>query len=175
MRIIGGAFVVILMALAVWVELRNRVAFNSVVEIDMSGAIEEGGSAGGIAEAGGNSRGGGASVRELVTAIDAARDDRHIGGLVLKIGDANGRPAALKEIGAHVLAFHKSGKPLICSLDEEDDDNRVNAIAVACDKRIGEGPDVDDDVEEFFNERLGEDNWSRIDMWEYLKKTRGGG
>ncbi|MFZ0821721.1 MAG: hypothetical protein WAM91_16770 [Candidatus Acidiferrales bacterium] len=162
-KIIWCALIVAAIAAVVWLEVRNRVAFNSVVEIDMRGPIEE------RAQAGSS----GATMQEITSAIDAARDDRRVGGLLLEIGDANGRPAVLEEIAAHVRAFGKSGKASICFYDEEDDDVRAERLASACYKKLGEGPGTDDDVEEFFNERLGEDNWSRIEMGEYLRKARG--
>jgi hypothetical protein len=135
-----------------------------VVEIDMRGPIEE------RAEAGS----GVATLKEITSAIDLARDDRRVSGIAVRMGDANWWPAVVEEIGAHIRAFGKSGKGSICFYDDEDDDLRVDRLASACEKKVGEGAWNDDDIEGFFDGRLGEDNWYPIEMGEYLRKARGG-
>jgi hypothetical protein len=161
-KIIWCAVIVAAIAAVVFLELKNRVPFNSVVEIDMSESVEEQAKAGS----------GGATVHEITDAIDLARDDRHVGGIVVKMGDANGRPAALKEIGAHIAAFRKTGKGSICFYDDEDDDLRAETLASACEQKLGQGAGNDDEIEGFFDVRLGDDNWYPIEMGEYLRRVR---
>jgi hypothetical protein len=161
-KIIWCAVIVAVVAAAVFLELKNRVPFNSVVEIDVRVPVEE--SAAGS---------GGATLHEITDAIDLARDDRHVGGIVVRMGNASGRPAALKEIGAHIAAFRKTGKGSICFYDDEDDDLRAETLASVCEQRLGQGLGNDDEIDGFFDVRLGEDNWYPIGMEEYLRRVRG--
>jgi hypothetical protein len=173
-RIILGLFIALAAAVAGWMELHNRIPFNSVLEIRLNRAIEDQRAAAASSKIPADPTSENVSLNELLTAIDAARDDRRVGGIVVRVGDANGWPGVLAEIGAHIRAFRKSGKPSICFYDEEDDDVRAETLASACEKRVGEGPGNDVDIDVYFNVRLGEDNWFPIEMGEYLKKTRGG-
>ena len=175
-KVILGVFAVVLAGAAAWLELRNRVPWNSVLEIDVGGGIEEQQPAAGSSPEAKDIRGlSEVELRDMTGAIDASRDDRRVGALILRIGKVDASPAKLKEIAGHILAFRKSGKTSVCLLDEQDIDNLANAIGVACDKRIGKGPNAEDGIQEFFDSKFGEDNWSRIDLHKYLSQVRDGG
>jgi hypothetical protein len=174
-KIIAGVIVAVVIAGIVWLERRNRVVFNAVLEINLGAQAEE------------HKRGAGAGpdtmpaaeltaaeVRDMERAIDAARDDQRVVALLVRIGKVDADATGLKEIAAHINIFRKSGKPSVCVLDEKDADNPANSIAVGCDKRIANGADAEDDITEFFDGKLGDDNWSRIDLRAYLKQVRDG-
>jgi hypothetical protein len=170
---LGGA-IFLIVAVVVWLEMRNRVVFNAVLEINL-GAIEDQKDAGGAkADAKPAVALSDAEARDMERAMDAGRDDLRVVGLAILIGKVDANPANLKEIAAHMMAFRKAGKPAACVLDEEDEDNLANSIAVGCDKRIGAGPDADDDVGEYFDGKFGDENWSRIELRAYLKQVREG-
>ncbi len=172
-KIIIGVVVAIAIAVVVRLEMRNRVVWNAVLQIDLNGSAQEKKSGTGAqpdttppAELSAG------ELHDIERGIDAARDDQRVGGMVVRIGKVDAGPTGLKEIAAHIIAFGKAGKPAVCILDEEDADNLANAIAVGCEKRIGEGADADDDVGEFFDGKFGDDNWSRVDLDAYLKQVR---
>ena len=173
-KIIWGAAIVAISAVVVVLEMRDRVPFNSVLEIQLNGAIEEQRPAPASSQNPTISGSDGVTVRELATAVDAARDDQRVSGLVLRIGNVNASPASVEELAARIAAFRKSGKGAICLLDDEHDDSRANAIASWCDEKPGERVSSEGEVEEFFDNRLGEDNWSPIELLEYLKQVRQG-
>ncbi|HEV3221003.1 MAG TPA: hypothetical protein VGZ48_14640 [Candidatus Acidoferrales bacterium] len=174
-KIIAGAAVVIVIAGIVWLERRNRVVFNAVLEINLGAkAVAQKKGTGGQPDATPVVELGAADVRDMELGIDAARDDQRVIAVLVRIGKVDADATGLKEIAAHIKMFRKSGKPSVCVLDEENAGNPANAIAVGCDKRIGEGPDAEDAITEFFDGKLGDDNWSRIDLRPYLKQLRDG-
>jgi len=173
-KLLIGVGVAIVIAAVVWLEMRNRVVFNAVLEIDLGAAQEQKGAGGDTVDAKPAVALVEADARDMERAMDAARDDMRVVGLVIQIGKVNASPTDLKEIGAHMMAFRKAGKPAVCVLDEGDEGNLANAIAVGCDKRIDIGPDADDDVGEYFDEKFGDENWSRIGLADYLKQVRNG-
>ncbi len=176
-KVIWGVIAVAVAGTAVLLELRNRVPWNSVLQIDLSGAMSEQRRISTSSLIPTLSASDSITERELAAAIDAARDDRRVGALVLRIGDVDARPDKLEEIAAniatHLAAFRKSGKPTICFLADEDD-IRANTIAAACDKRLGESVSTDEDIDDFFDNKFGEDNWFPIELRDYLKRVRNG-
>jgi hypothetical protein len=172
--IFAGAFVALAIAVVVWLEMRNRVVFNAVLEIQLGAIAEQKDAKGAEANARPAVMLDEAEVRDMERAMDAGRNDQRVVGLAILIGKVEASPANLKEIAAHMMAFRKAGKPAACVLDEEDEDNLANSIAVGCDKRIGTGPDADDDVTEYFDGKFGDENWSRIELRAYLRQVREG-
>jgi len=73
-------------------------------------------------------------LRDYVEAIDAARNDSRITGLVVRIGPLDTGWAKLEEIRTHLLAFRRSGKPEICYLGYDGIENPEYYLASACDK-----------------------------------------
>jgi uncharacterized protein YecE (DUF72 family) len=173
-KIIWCVFAVALAGTAVRLELRNRVPWNSVLQIELSGEMDEQRPVSAASLIPTIPASDVITLAELTRAIDAARDDRRVGALVVRINEVDASPAKLEEIATHIVAFRKSGKPTICFLNDEDDHGRANAIAAVCGQRLGEKASSDDTVEDFFNQNFGEDNWSPIELRDYLKRVRNG-
>ncbi|MBI3662500.1 MAG: S49 family peptidase, partial [Acidobacteria bacterium] len=120
-------FVAVLIVSAV----SGRLAKNSVLLVDLSGPIEEQKPQGIFAQL----FGGKVTVLHDVTdAIDTARNDDKIAGLVVKITTPDAGWAKLQEIRAHLLAFRKSNKPSVCYLHSDLVMNRQYYLATACDQ-----------------------------------------
>jgi protease-4 len=127
--IVIGALVLILV-LIVWAASKPaRLASSSVLVIDADGEIDE--------QRPPNILGAltGAAVpvlHDYVDAIDSARSDPRITGLVVRIGPLDTGWAKLEEIRSHLLAFQRSGKPSICYLGYDGIGNREYYLASAC-------------------------------------------
>jgi protease-4 len=120
-------FVVVVIVSAV----SGGVAKNSVLVVELSGPIEEQKPQGIFAQL----FGGKVTVLHDVTdAIDAAREDDKIAGLVVKITSPDAGWAKLQEIRAHLLSFRKSNKPSVCYLHSDLVMNRQYYLATACDQ-----------------------------------------
>jgi len=120
-------FVVVLIVSVV----TGGVAKNSVLVVELSGPIAEQKPQGIFAQL----FGGRVTVLHDVTdAIDAAREDGKIAGLVVKITTPDAGWAKLQEIRAHLLAFRKSNKPSVCYLHSDLVMNRQYYLATACDQ-----------------------------------------
>jgi hypothetical protein len=176
--IIWSLCVAALAGTAARLELRNRVPWNSVVEINLTREMEGERVVSGASVIPANSMSDAISESDSEKAIDAARDDKRVSGLVLRIGGEGAFASMSKMAGrynleglaAHISAFRKSGKPAVCIAGYEGDDG-ANILARACDKMIGESVSRDEDVDDYFDARFGEDNWSGIEVREYLKRA----
>lgn len=128
--------VAILAAVAVvgWIEWTHRIPWNSVLELDLAGQIEEQRPASASSVVSGLLSGDILVLHELTDAVDSARDDKRVAGLVVRIGDVDAGWAKIQELSAHIAAFKKSGKPSVCLLEEDYNDNRAYDIATACDQ-----------------------------------------
>lgn len=73
-------------------------------------------------------------LHDYVDAIDAARTDSRISGLVVKIGPLATGWAKLEEIRSHLLAFRASHKPSICYLGGDGINNPEYYLASACEQ-----------------------------------------
>lgn len=73
-------------------------------------------------------------LHEIDDAIDEARSDSRIRGLVVRIAPMNTGWAKLEEIHQHLLDFHSSGKPSICYLGYDGEENQEYYVATACDQ-----------------------------------------
>lgn len=73
-------------------------------------------------------------LHEINDAIDSARTDPRIEGLVVRIGPLETGWAKLEEIHSHLLAFHASGKPTICYLGYDGEANAEYYVATGCDQ-----------------------------------------
>ena len=103
----------------------------SVLVLDLSGAIEEEKAQG----AWGATLGADITVlHQLLDAIDAAKTDSRITGLVVKIAYPSAHWAKLQEIREHLLDFRKSGKPSICYLGSDFIFNRDYYVATGCEQ-----------------------------------------
>ncbi|HVA72699.1 MAG TPA: signal peptide peptidase SppA [Candidatus Limnocylindrales bacterium] len=73
-------------------------------------------------------------LHEVTDAIDAARTDPKIKGLIVRIGPLDTGWAKLEEIHAHLLAFDASGKPSVCYLGYDGEGNPEYYAATGCDQ-----------------------------------------
>lgn len=101
----------------------------SVLVLDLSGSIEEEKPQG----AWGAILGSDVTVfHQIVDAIDAAKSDARITGLVVKISSPGGNWAKLAEIRERLIDFGASGKPAICFLSGDFNRNRDYYVATGC-------------------------------------------
>ncbi|HEV2617615.1 MAG TPA: signal peptide peptidase SppA [Candidatus Acidoferrales bacterium] len=71
-------------------------------------------------------------LHEVTDAIDSARTDPRIKGLVVRIGPLETGWAKLEEIHSHLLAFQASGKPNVCYLGYDGEQNAEYYVATGC-------------------------------------------
>ncbi len=113
----------------VWTAWGKHVPYNSVLQIELNGEIEEQAASGGASLIAGDMQ----VLHEITDGIDAARNDSRIAGLIVKIEGVEAGWAKLEEIHEHLLAFRKSGKPSICFLTDDYNENSEYYVASACD------------------------------------------
>jgi protease IV len=127
--------VLVLFVLIVWAAFNaarfHSLPHNSVLVIDAQGDIDEqrppdllGGLTGRFSPV----------LRDYIEAIDSARTDPRITGLVVRIGPLDTGWSKLEEIRSHLLAFQRSGKPTICYLGYDGISNPEYYLATACQK-----------------------------------------
>jgi protease-4 len=133
-RILWIVAILAVVAAVGWIEWTHRIPWNSVLELDLTGQIEEQRPASASSLVSGVFSGDILVLHELTDAVDAARDDKRVAGLIVRIGDVDAGWAKIQELSAHIAAFKKSGKPSICLLEEDFNDNRAYNIAAACDQ-----------------------------------------
>jgi protease IV len=101
----------------------------SVLVIDAQGEITEQSSLDILsALSGGNTP----VLHDYLDAIDAARTDPRVTGIVVRIGPLSTGWAKLEEIRSHLIAFQSSGKPSICYLGYDGIENSEYYLASAC-------------------------------------------
>jgi len=129
-RAIIITFVVLFMGAIIWAAVRpSHLSGKSVLVMDVNGDIEDQSPLSLLAEITGN----GPTVLHTYTdALDAARTDSHISGLVVRIGPLSGGWAKLEELRQHLVAFSQSGKPNICYLGYDGVGNPEYYLASAC-------------------------------------------
>jgi protease-4 len=116
--------------LVVWVASKPaRLPSNAVLVIDAGGEINEQRAPDVFADLTGS---GPAVLHDYLDAIDAARGDSHIQGLVVRVAPLETGWAKLEEIRAHLLEFRKSGKPSVCYLGYDGIGNPEYYLASAC-------------------------------------------
>lgn len=109
----------------------GTISSNSVLVLDLNGSIEEQRAADLSSVFFGSST---LVLHEINDAIDSARTDPRIEGLVVRIGPLETGWAKLEEIHSHLLAFHASGKPSICYLGYDGAENAEYYVATGCDQ-----------------------------------------
>ena len=122
-----GILAVLVLAV-VWVAWGEHVPYNSVLQIELNGEIEEQEASGSASPIAGDMQ----VLHEITDGIDAARNDSRIAGLIVKIEGVEAGWAKLEEIHEHLLAFRKSGKPSICFLSDDYNENAAYYVASAC-------------------------------------------
>jgi len=121
--------------LIIWVASRSgggaRIASNSVLVVDTEGAIEEQRPVDFFSALTGERI---PVLHDYLDAIDNARTDSRITGLVVRIAPLATGWGKLEEIRAHLINFRKSGKPNICYLGGDGIGNAEYYLASACEK-----------------------------------------
>jgi protease-4 len=108
-----------------------RLLSNSVLVIDAAGAIEEQRPVDFLSAFNGTKV---PVLHDYLDAIDQARNDTRIAGLVVRIGSLQTGWGKLEEFRSHLLNFRKSGKPEICYLGHDGIGNPEYYLATSCDK-----------------------------------------
>lgn len=101
----------------------------SVLVIDAQGEITEQRSMDILSTLGGSNT---PVLHDYLDAIDAARTDPRIVGMVVRIGPLSTGWAKLEEIRSRLIAFQSSGKPSICYLGYDGIENGEYYLASAC-------------------------------------------
>lgn len=107
----------------------ETISSHSVLVLDLNGSIEEQRAADLSSVFFGSPT---LVLHEINGAIDSARTDPRIEGLVVRIGPLETGWAKLEEIHSHLLAFHASGKPSICYLGYDGEENAEYYVATGC-------------------------------------------
>jgi len=116
--------------LLIWAAAKPaRLASNSVLVLDADGEISEQRQPDFFTAFSGSPV---PVLHDFVDAIDAARSDARIVGVVVKIAPLQTGWGKLEEIRTHLLEFRKSGKPSICYLGYDGVGNPEYYLASAC-------------------------------------------
>jgi protease-4 len=111
--------------------LRGGLSSHSVLLIELKGPVEEQKPQGLWAQLFGPKV---TVLHQVTDAIDHAKSDDKIAGLVVKISMPQMGWAKTQEIRSHLLAFRKSNKPSVCYLHGDLILNRDYYLATACDQ-----------------------------------------
>lgn len=131
-RAIVIGVLILCLALIVWAASKpKRLASNSVLVIDAEGTIEEQPPVTFLGNLTGNSV---PVLHDYLDAIDAARTDSRISGIVVRIAPLSTGWAKLEEIRTHLLSFRTSHKPSICYLGYDGIGNPEYYLASACEQ-----------------------------------------
>ena len=118
------------LALIVWAAWKpEHLASNSVLVMDAEGSIEEQAPPSFLAPLTGNSV---PVLHDYLDAIDSAKTDARISGLVVRIAPLSTGWAKLEEIRQHLLSYRSSHKPSICYLGYDGIGNPEYYLASAC-------------------------------------------
>src|SRR5271167_1193687 len=129
-RAIVIGVLVLFLALIFWAASRpERLAPNSVLVIDAEGSIEEQPPASLLGTLTGSSA---PVLHDYLDAIDSARTDPRITGIVVRVSPLETGWGKLEEIRAHLLTFRASHKPSICYLGYDGVGNPEYYLASAC-------------------------------------------
>ncbi|MGA8305441.1 MAG: signal peptide peptidase SppA [Candidatus Acidiferrales bacterium] len=123
-------FLILFFIIVIWAASKPaRLPSNAVLVIDADGEINEQRAPDFFADLSG---GGTPVLHDYLDAIDAARGDSHIRGIVVRVAPLATGWAKLEEIRAHLIEFRKSGKPSICYLGYDGVANPEYYLASAC-------------------------------------------
>lgn len=122
--------VILFFVLLIWaVSKPALLESKSVLVIDAAGAIEEQRAVDFFSALNGNST---PVLHDYIDAIDSARTDPRITGIIVRVAPLETGWGKLEEIHAHLLEFRKSGKPSICYLGYDGVGNPEYYLASAC-------------------------------------------
>jgi len=123
-------FLILFFIIVIWAASKPaRLPSNAVLVIDADGEINEQRAPDFFADLTG---GGTPVLHDFLDAIDAARGDSHIRGIIVRVAPLSTGWAKLEEIRAHLMEFRKSGKPSICYLGYDGVSNPEYYLASAC-------------------------------------------
>ncbi len=122
---------VLFVAVVIVTAVRGGIQKNSVLLVELNGPIEEQKPQGIFAQLFGSRV---TVLHDITDAIDTAKNDDKIAGLVVKITSPEMGWAKIQEVRAHILAFRKSNKPSVCYLHGDLVMNRQYYLATACDQ-----------------------------------------
>jgi protease-4 len=129
-RAIVIGLLILAMAMFLWAAWKPvRLSTNSVLVIDAEGAIEEQRAPsflGALTEIGRP------VLHDYLDAIDSARTDSRVTGIVVRIAPLETGWGKLEEIRTHLISFQSSGKPSICYLGYDGIGNPEYYLASAC-------------------------------------------
>jgi protease-4 len=129
-RAIVIIFVVLFFAVIIWAAVRpHHLMGKSVLVMDVNGSIQDQNPLSAFAAFFSN---GPSVLQDYIDAVDSARTDPRITGIVVRIGALSGGWAKIEELRAHLLAFRNSGKPNICYLGYDGIGNPEYYLASAC-------------------------------------------
>ncbi|MGB6877131.1 MAG: signal peptide peptidase SppA [Candidatus Acidiferrales bacterium] len=109
----------------------SAISWNSVLVLDLSGPIEEQQPPDVSSIFLGSQP---LVLHEIDDAIDQASSDSRIKGLVVRIAPIDAGWAKLEEIHRHLLDFRASGKPSVCYLGYDGEENEEYYVATGCDQ-----------------------------------------
>jgi protease IV len=123
-------FLILFLGVIVWAASKPaRLPSNAVLVIDASGEIDEQREPDFFADLTGEGK---PVLHDYIDAIDAAKGDSRIQGLVVRVAPLATGWAKLEEIRNHLIEFRKSGKPSICYLGYDGIGNPEYYLASAC-------------------------------------------
>src|ERR1700730_9674423 len=129
-RAIVIGLLILAMAVVLWAAGKPvRLTRNAVLVIDAEGAIEEQRAPsflGALTEIGKP------VLHDYLDAIDSARTDSRVTGIVVRIAPLETGWGKLEEIRTHLISFQSSGKPSICYLGDDGIGNPEYYLASAC-------------------------------------------
>ncbi len=130
-RAIVITVVVLFFAAIIWAALRPRKLLlgKSVLVMDVNGDIEDQAPLSALGALTGSTP---TVLHDYVNALDSARSDSRITGLVVRIGPLSGGWAKIEELRQHLLEFRTSGKPNVCYLGYDGVGNPEYYLASAC-------------------------------------------
>jgi protease IV len=131
-RAIVIGILALFLVLILWAASKpKRLASNSVLVIDAEGTIEEQPAVSLFGTLTGNSV---PVLHDYLDAIDSARTDSRISGIVVRIAPLSTGWGKLEEFRAHLLSFRASHKPSICYLGYDGIGNSEYYLASACEQ-----------------------------------------
>lgn len=124
-------FVVLFVGIVILiVRVANAIPENAVLVLELGGEIDEQ-RPGGVAELTEPSV---TVLHDVLGAIDRAKTDDRIKGLVVKITPLDTGRATIQEIHSRLLDFRTSKKPSICYLNSDWPDNPMYYLATGCEQ-----------------------------------------
>ena len=117
--------------IALVISVGKHLPSDSVLVLEIGGMVEDLRPSGVVAQVTGPPV---TVMHELTDAMDTAKSDKRIAGLVVKITSLDAGWAKIEELRTRLADFRASGKPSICYLHGDVITNREYFLATACEK-----------------------------------------